>query len=204
MQNSPAASESVFIEEAARLICEDGYASYRKARRKAAEQLGMQREVHGVNNIRIEAAVLKRQALFGGAAYRARLSAMRRLALRIMKLLSGFEPRLAGSAVSGAIGAGHRLQIHVVADQPETVEMRLHDRGIAFGQGERRYRFTDGRERPIALLSLDVDGFGADLAVFGLDDARNPPLSQIDNKPMRRLLPVQIQQLLGATDTAAP
>ncbi|MGQ0697196.1 MAG: hypothetical protein ACT4PZ_03025 [Panacagrimonas sp.] len=184
------------IDEAARLICDEGYADYRVAKLKAAERLGVARSAHLVDNTRIEAAVLERQALFGGEDYRRRLRDMRTQALRVMKLLSAYEPRLAGSAVSGAIGEGHRVQIHLVADQPELVEVMLHDRSVVFEQDERRYRLADGRETQVPLLCMEADSLGVDLAVFDPDSLRNPPLSQVDGKPARRLSPTQVQALL--------
>lgn len=204
MPRQKGASESVFVDEVARLICDEGYASYPKARQKAAERLGMGRAARVIDNTRIERAVLERQQLFGGQTYLRELYRMRSQALRIMALLRSYEPRLAGSAVSGAIGQGHRIQIHVLAEQPEIVEMRLHDLHIAFEQDERRYRFADGREREIPLLGLEVDGGGADIAIFNLDDARNPPLSQVDGKPIRRLPPAQVQALLDGTENPSP
>lgn len=191
-------SSAELIEEAARLICDEGYADYRVARQKATERLGLGRGTPLPDNRPIEAAVLDRQTLFGGEGYRTRLKAMRMTALRAMKLLAEYEPRLAGSAVSGAIGEGHRVQVHLVADQAEAVEILLHDRQIPFGQDERRYRLADGREVEVPLLRFEADGLGVDLAVFDPGTSRNPPLSQVDGKPARRLTPEQLRALLDA------
>lgn len=193
-----AAAEEL-IEEAARLICDEGYADYRVAKLKAAERLGYGRGTTLPDNARIEAVVLERQQLFGGDEYRAALTAMRRAAVQGMRLLTSFQPRLAGSAVSGAIGQGHRVQLHVVADQPESVEMLLHDRRIPFEQDERRYRLADGREANVPLLCFEADGVGVDIAVFEPGSERHPPLSQIDGKPARRLNPDQVRALLDAS-----
>jgi hypothetical protein len=186
------------VEEAARLICEEGYADYRLAKHKAAERLGLSRRAALPDNVRIEAAVIERQNLFGGAQFRARLLEMRRTALRAMRLLDAFDPRLSGSSVSGAIGEGHRVQLHLVADQPESVEMLLHDRHIPFEQDERRYRLADGRDANVPLLRFQADRVGVDLAVFDAGSLRHPPLSQIDGKPARRLTPEQLRALLGS------
>jgi hypothetical protein len=191
------AAAAELVEEAARLICDEGYADYRVAKQKAAERLGVSRRATLPDNAQIEAAVLDRQALFGGDAYRARLLEMRRTALRAMRLLSAFDPRLSGSSVSGAIGEGHRVQLHLVADQPETVEMLLHDRHIPFEQDERRYRLADGREAQVPLLRFEADRVGVDLAVFDAGSLRHPPLSQVDGKPARRLTPAQLRAVLG-------
>lgn len=190
------ASPTELIDEAARLICNEGYTDYRLAKRKAAERLELGRSPALPDNARIEAAVLERQRLFGGDDYLQRLHAMRSTALRAMKLLATFAPRLSGGAVSGAIGSGHRVQVHVFADQPEAVEMLLHDRRIPFAQDERRYRLADGRDVEVPLLCLEADDIGIDIAVFAVASERNPPLSPIDGKPARRLSPDQLLALL--------
>lgn len=192
------AASAELIDEAARLICDEGYADYRMAKQKAAERLGFSRGITLPDNSRIEAAVLDRQNLFGGTEYHARLLDMRRTAVRAMRLLSAFEPRLSGSSVSGAIGEGHRVQVHLVADQAESVEMLLHDRQIPFEQDERRYRLADGREARVPLLRFEADRVGVDIAVFDPATLRHPPLSQVDGKPARRLTPEQLRALLGS------
>lgn len=188
--------EAQLADEAARLICDEGMSDYRAARLKAAERLGLSPRSAQVDNLRIEAAVLERQRLFGGSAYTQRLRAMRQTALRAMQWLAEFRPRLAGGAVSGAIGEGHRVQLQVFADQAEIVEMRLHDRHVAFDQAERIYRFADGRERQIPLLRFEAGEIGIDVAIFDLEAERNRPLSNIDGKPARQLTPEQVRGLL--------
>ena len=115
-----------------------------------------------------------------------------------MRLLHAYEPRLAGSAVSGAIGVGHRVQIHLAADMPESVEILLHDRRIPFDQDERRYRLADGREYLAPLLCFEADGVGVDVAIFGPPSLRHPPLSQVDGRPARRLTYGQLEALLDS------
>ena len=199
MGDRASGSVEELIEEAARLICDDGYADYRVAKIKAAENLNLGRGFTLPDNARIEAAVLQRHALFGGDDYRAALLDMRNTALRAMRLLSAYQPRLSGSAVSGAIGEGHRVQIHVIADQPEDVEMMLLDRQIRFDQDDRRYRLADGRDIEVPLLCFEADRVGVDIAVFGPGSERTPPLSPVDGKPARRLTPDQLRALLDAS-----
>lgn len=196
-----AISSDAICEEAARLICDEGHTDYRLAKSKAAERLGAGRATNLPDNSRIEAAVLQRQHLFGGTAYQAHLARMRSTALRVMTLLSAFQPRLSGGAVSGAIGDGHRVQIHVQADQPEAVEILLHDRRVRFEQDERRYRMADGRERVVPLLCIEADDIGVDIAVFELEGERNPPLSPIDGKPARRLSADRLNALIKSASS---
>lgn len=189
--------DSALADEAARLICDERYTDYRTARSKAAERLGISTRQLPFDGLRIESAVLERQRLFGGQAYLQRLRGLRETALQAMHLLASFNPRLVGGAVSGAIGEGHRVQLHVFADQAELVEMLLHDRRIPFEQAERRYRFADGREESLPLLRFEAGGLGLDIAVFETGDERQAPLSPVDGKPTRRLTADQVRGLLN-------
>lgn len=188
--------QSEWLEEAARLICDEGYTDYRQARAKAAERLGLRPRGNAPDPSRIEAAVIARQELFGGDAYREGLRAMRQTAVRVMKLLERFDPRLAGGAVTGAIGHAHRVQVHVVSDRPESVEIFLIDRHIAVEQDERRYRLADGREAMISLCCFDADGIGVEVAIFEPGSERHPPLSPVDGKAAKRLTLQQVEALL--------
>ncbi|WP_241696247.1 hypothetical protein [Solimonas terrae] len=155
---------------------------------KALQRLGLpSRSTSLPDNAQIDLAVINYQQLFGGPAYFGHLQGLRSLALPLMRLLSGFEPRLTGGAVTGAVTIAHHLQLHVFADQSEAVDVFLIDRGFAFDITERRYRYSDGREESTPLLRLEIDGFGVDIAVFTLDDLRRAPLSPQDGRPCRRL-----------------
>ena len=194
------ADMDAFIEEAARLICEEGYADYRAAKHRAAEDLRLTLSPNAVDNRKIELRVLQRQELFGGQEYRQTLLDMRKAGLSLMSLLRDFDPRLAGSCVSGAIGLGHNVQIHVIAEPAESVDIHLINRNIAFEQDERRYRMADGREYLIPLLHLASGDIPADVAVFAEDSRRNPPLSRIDGRPAKRLDLGQLKALLSQAD----
>lgn len=190
-------SEQEQAAEAARLICDEGYTNYRLARQKAGERLGIPARGPAASYQLIETAVIERQRLFGGSAYRERLRTMRRTALSAMHLLRGFGPRLAGSVVSGAIGGGHRVQLHVFSEAPEAVEIYLGDRGIACEQAERRYRLANGRDEDVPLCRFEADGVGVDIAVFEHETGGKVPLSLVDGKPMKRLDAGQVRALIG-------
>ncbi|WP_028081140.1 hypothetical protein [Solimonas soli] len=178
---------SGIAEEAARIICEEALTDYRGAKLKALERLGLPPRTPLPDNARVEAAVIDYLRLFGGAAYETRLRRMRALAPRLMRRLESFEPRLTGGAVSGAVTAAHRLQLHVFADQAEALDVFLLELGIDFDEGERRYRYSDGREIAIPLARFELEGVGVDIAVFPHDELHRPPLSPNDGAPYRRL-----------------
>lgn len=191
------ASTAEIIHEAARLICHEGFVDYAFAKRRAADNLGLQIRTGPVDNTLIEASVLEMQESSGGDEYRTALQQMRETAIEAMKFLAGFEPRLAGSAASGAIGIGHRVQIHVHDDFPESVEMKFHSLGIPFIQAERRYSTGKGNYSEIPLIQFEVDNVGVDVAVFSWDFLRRPPDSQVTGRPAKRLDAQQVAKLIA-------
>ncbi len=186
-------------EEAARLICEEQLTDYRQAKLKALERLGLPPRSPLPDNASIQQAVLEYLRLFGGQAYAERLHHLRTVAVQVMRGLAPFEPRLVGAVASGAVTAAHRVQLHVFADQPETVDVFLIDRKLRFDPGERRYRYPDGREEAVPLLCFDWSQAGVDVAVFEQDGRRRTPLNPADGLPYRRLDLAAAEALLQAT-----
>lgn len=194
--------QTAFTQEAARIVCEELVTDYGLAKRKAAERLGTGGRGAMPDNAAVQAAVIEYQRLFGGAAYHEQLLRLRQTALLLMKLLSEFSPRLVGAAVTGATTAAHRVQLHLFADKPEMLDLHLHERNLRFEQDERRYRYPDGREVTIPLSCLDVEGIGADLAVFPEGEMNRPPVNPTDGLQFRRLTPADVEKLVSASPAA--
>lgn len=188
---------ALLIEEAARIMCEQGLVDFRSAKEKAAARLGCRPDVAMPSNAELRDAVLGYQQLFGGQAYREQLRAMRETALRTMKLLHDYRPRLVGAAVDGAVHHGHRVQIHAFSDAPEMLDFTLEDRAIAFAPGERRYRVGKrGQNAVYPMLSFEAGDVGVDITVFPENGIRQPPLSPVDGAPMKRLDAAAVERLL--------
>lgn len=188
---------SGLVEEAARIVCEELVVDLRAAKLKAAERLGLPPRTPLPDNARVQQAALEYLQLFGGEEYRARLAAMRRLAIRLMRHLAPFQPRLVGGAVSGVVTRAHRLQLHLFADQAENLDVFLIEQGIAFEQGERDYRYADGGQEAVPLARLELDGLGVDLAVFPAEDLRRAPINPSDGQAYRRLDLAAAEKLLA-------
>ena len=183
-------------QEAARVFCESLITDYRLAKQKAAERLGLGPRAAQPDNATVMWAVIEYQQLFGGSQYRNHLRRMRRTALQVMRGLSDFQPRLVGAAVSGAAHAAHRVQLHVFHEKAEALDVFLHDRGLAYEAGDRRYRYADGREREIPLVSFEAEGMGVDIAVFPIDEQRRAPLNPADGLAYQRLDAAAVEALL--------
>jgi hypothetical protein len=187
------------VAEAARIICEEAVLDYRSAKVKAAQRLGLGSRTALPDNARIEAAVIGYQRVFGGSDYADQLIALRRAAVSAMRLLAEFQPRLVGGAVSGAITAAHRVQLHGFAEKPEALDLFLEHRGIPFEQGERTYRYPDGREEAVPLARFEAGQVGVDVAMFAIDDQRRAPLSPTNGLAMRRLSLADAETLAQVT-----
>jgi hypothetical protein len=175
------------IQEAARIVCEDGLSDYRLAKQKAVERLGLGFGTPLPSNADVQEAVIQYQRLFGGRAYADRLSLMRRTAVQAMRMLEEFEPRLVGAVASGATTDAHSVQLHCFADKPEAIDWLLESRGLKYEVDERRYRYPDGQTRGVPVISFMAADVSVDVAVFPERNLRGAPLSPGDGAPMKRL-----------------
>ena len=188
-------ANSPLVQEAARILCEEAVVDYRTAKLKAAQRLGLGGNTPLPDNARIQAAVIDYQRLFGGREYAERLRALRATAVQAMRLLAEFQPRFSGAAVSGAITAAHRVQLHVFADKAEALDLFFEDRQIPYRQDDRVYRYPNGNEENVPLLRFEAGEIGVDVAMFGEDDLRRTPLSPSDGLPAKRLTLAEAEAL---------
>lgn len=191
-------------QEAARIICEERLTDYRLAKQKAAERLGLRYKAGMPDNARIQEAVIEYQRLFGGREYTERLRLLRETALRAMRLLAEFQPRLVGAVASGATTDAHKVRLHGFADKPEMLDIFLSGRGIPFETGERRYRYPDGRVETVPTCCFGAGEVEVEMAMFPEIELRRPPLSPLDGQPEKRLRIDQVEALArAAVDVAA-
>jgi hypothetical protein len=187
------------VQEAARIICEDGMSDYRLAKQKAVERLGLGFGTPMPSNADIHEAVIQYQRLFGGRAYADRLTRMRHTAVKAMQMLGEFQPRLVGAVATGATTDAHNVQLHCFADKPEQIDWLLEARGIPFEVSERRYRYAAGQTGDIPVLSFMAAEVGVSIAVFPERDLRRALLSPVDGQPMKRLELAAVESLAGET-----
>ncbi len=193
------AQRSRVVQEAARIICEDGLSDYRLAKQKAIDRLGLGFGTPMPSNADIHEAVIQYQRLFGGRAYADRLTQMRQTAVKAMQMLGEFQPRLVGAVATGATTDAHNVQLHCFADKPEQIDWLLQARSIPFEVGERRYRYADGQTGDIPVLSFIAAEVGVSIAVFPERDLRRALLSPVDGQPMKRLELAAVESLAGET-----
>src|SRR5262249_14872366 len=120
--------------EAARLMYERVESEYYTAKRKAAKRLcrrGVKPEELPSNaEIREQIQVFAR--IHEGDKRTEHLRDMRFEALRLMRLLRAFRPRLIGSVMTGHVRKGSDIDIHVFSDSPNLIADLLQQEGYQY------------------------------------------------------------------------
>ncbi len=184
-------------DEAARVMTEQGIGDFLLAKRKAAERLGVVDASILPRNTEIEAALFARRRLFSAGRHEAELAELRRAALQAMRLMADFDPRLVGPVLTGSASAHSEINLHLFAETPESVLIRLEDRGVPHEALERRVRFERDRSVSYPAFRFVAGRRTVDAVVFPLDGIRQAPSSPVDGKPMRRATAAEVQALLG-------
>lgn len=157
---------------AARMIAEDG-CDYGTAKRKAARQVLGNRRIKGEvlpDNAQIEDEVRIYNEIFFSDTQPARLLHLRKVALRVMTELEGFQPYLTGAVLNGTAGEHSDIHIQLFADSPKEVEIYLLNKGVSFDVSE-SFHFKS-RNEPVETLSFMQENEGVHLSLYNRDDLR--------------------------------
>jgi hypothetical protein len=190
--------------EAARLMIDHGHEDYGIAKRKAAERFGVTDLAVLPKNTEIEEALAEHQRLFDAEEHARRLAAMRGLALEAMRLLEDFEPRLVGPLLSGTATAHNDITLHLFADTPESVAVRLLERGIPHEVAERRLRTSRDAIESFPALRFTAGSHEVEATIFPKDGIRQAPPGPVDGKPMRRATLAEVEALIGENEGVRP
>jgi hypothetical protein len=201
-RNSPRSDNlrRALAQEAARLMAEHGIHDFGTAKRKAAERLGITEDGALPRNTEIEEALAEYQRLFGADRHAQSLHAQRHAALRAMRSLQAFSPRLVGPVLAGTATEHADVQLHVFSDNPDAVTLSLLDRGVEHEVGERRLRVAPERITAFPSVRFEQDRQLIDATVFPLDGIRQAPVSPLDGRPMRRADALELEALLDGNE----
>ncbi|WP_158984349.1 hypothetical protein [Lysobacter panacisoli] len=182
--------------EAARLMAEGGIRDYHQAKLKAAERLGIFDDASLPRNREIEDALREYQRLFQRENIPA-LRERREAALRAMEFFTAFQPRLVGAVLDGTADTRSPVMLQLFADDPDAAPRFLDQHGIPSESRSRRLRLDRERVGEFPVLVFSAEELAFDLTVLPLDLLRQAPLSNIDEKPMKRATVAQVRQLLA-------
>jgi hypothetical protein len=182
--------------EAARLMYERVESEYYTAKRKAAKRLcrrGVKPEDLPSNaEIREQIQVFAR--IHEGDRRTEHLREMRLEALRLMRLLRAFRPRLIGSVMTGHVRKGSDIDLHVFSDSAGLITDLLESEGYQFDVERKQIvKFAEAR----VFTHIHVyDRFNFELTVYAEDKAHYVFKSSITGKAIERASIHELEELL--------
>jgi hypothetical protein len=175
---SPHAETALSIAHlAARLIAEDGL-EYGPAKRRAAQQLGLEhRPAQWPDNDLVEEVLREHLALFHADRQPGELHCLRQLALRWMERLEPFRPHLSGAVWRGTATRHSDIHLDLYCDDPKSTEIELINRQVPYqvSQSGRGATATDVLTLIVPCPELEPGHprrVAIHLHLFDLDDQR--------------------------------
>ena len=170
---------------------------YFTAKRKAAKRLcrGAIKPADLPSNSEIRDVIQAFARTHEGESRLANLRSMRMEALKLMRLLRRFRPRLIGSVMTGHVRAGSDIDIHVFCDGIEMLEQLLENEGYHFDV--ERKQVVKHQETRIFTHIHVRDRFDFELTVYAEDQAHFVFRSSITGKPIERASILELEELIA-------
>ena len=169
---------------------------YYRAKMKAARRIcrGWVKPADLPSNAQIRDEIQSFARLYEGDKRRQNLQDMRLEALRMMRILRRFRPRLIGSVLTGHIRQGSDIDLHVFSDSIDSVTLELDDEGAVYDVERKRVR-KYGEERIFTHVHVR-DRFPFELTVYAADLAHFVFKSSVTGKAMERASIAELEQFL--------
>ncbi len=182
--------------EAARLMYERAESEYFTAKQKAAKRLcrGSVKPTDLPSNAEVRDLIQTFARMHEGEARTANLRDMRLAALRLMRLLRRFRPRLIGSVMTGHTRKGSDIDLHLFSDAIEPVTSTLDAEGLQYDV-ERKQVVKHGESRVFTHVHVH-DAFPFELTVYPEDKAHYVFKSSITGKAIERASVAELEQLI--------
>jgi predicted nucleotidyltransferase len=182
--------------EAARLMYIRSESEYFTAKRKAAKRIcrGDVKPSDLPSNAEIRDQVQMLARMHEGESRTAELREMRLHALRLMRLLCRFRPRLIGSVMTGHIRKGSDIDLHLFSDFLEPITSLLEDEGLQYDV-ERKEITKHGEARVFTHVHV-YDRFPFELTIYAADLAHYVFKSSITGQAIERASIAELEALL--------
>jgi predicted HD phosphohydrolase/predicted nucleotidyltransferase len=182
--------------EAARLMYTREESEYFRAKLKAARRIfsGDPKPSDLPSNREIRDQIQAFARVHEGERRTESLRAMRLEALRMMRILRSFRPRLIGSALTGHVRQGSDIDLHVFSDSLESVCAALDGEGLRYEVERKRVR-KHGEERSFTHVHVQ-DRFEFELTLYPGNMAHYVFKSSITGKAIERASIAELEQLL--------
>ncbi|WP_442481708.1 HD domain-containing protein [Aeoliella sp. SH292] len=196
MKNSKLRRQIAF--EAARLMYDRQESEYFRAKQKAAARIckGWVKPADLPSNAEIRDAIQSFARLLEGDSRTAELKSMRLAALRMMRRLAPFRPRLIGSVLTGHTRQGSDIDLHVFADSTESITRLLDYDGLSY-QVERKQVRKQGEEQVFTHIHVRSD-YSFELTMYAPEQHSYVFKSSITGKAIERASIAQLEQFLAS------
>ncbi len=182
--------------EAARLMYTREESEYFRAKIKAARRIyrGDPKPADLPSNREIRDQIQALARVHEGQRRTENLREMRLGALRMMRLLRSFRPRLIGSTLTGHVRRGSDIDLHVFSDSIEAVSAALEAEGIPHDVERKRVR-KEGVEQVFTHIHAR-DRFAFELTIYAANMAHYVFKSSVTGKAIERASIAELEQLL--------
>ncbi len=184
---------------AAQLMYQRTESEYFTAKRKAAKQLGVEyrfRPGDLPTNAEIRDQIQAMARTHEGPKRLEKLRDMRIDALRLMRKLTRFRPRLIGSVWTGHVRQGSDIDIHIFTDSPALVTDCLDEHGLMYEIQLKRI-VKHNEERVYTHIHVE-DRFPYELTLYPEDKAHYVFKSSITGKAIERASIAELEAALQA------
>lgn len=182
---------------AAQLMYERLETEYFTAKRKAARRLGVEyrhRPADLPSNREIRDQIQATARIHEGEKRLVKLQEMRIAALRMMRALARFRPRLIGSVLTGHVRKGSDIDIHVFSDHPAHVTDAIDALGLEHRIEHKRI-VKYGTERVFTHIHIE-DRYPFELTLYPEDKAHYVFKSSITGKAIERASIAELEDTL--------
>ncbi|QDU93424.1 HD domain-containing protein [Lignipirellula cremea] len=184
--------------DAARLMYERYESEYFRAKLKAARRIcrGWVKPADLPSNAEIRDLIQSFARMHEGDARVENLLEMRLEALRLMRVLERFRPRLIGSVLTGHVRRGSDIDLHLFSDSVEPIGAALEQEGLLY-EVERKQVQKNGEQRVFTHIHVR-DRFPFELTVYASNKAHFVFKSSITGKAIERASINELEQFLEA------
>lgn len=185
--------------QAAMLMYQRQESEYYRAKIKASRQIckGWVKPKDLPSNAEIRDEIQNLARMFEGDARDDHLLDMRIEALRLMRILAKYRPRLIGSVFTGHVRKGSDIDLHLFADSIESVTGELDYHGFSYDTEYKR--IVKNGERQVFKHVHVADRYPFELTVYPTSKLSYVFKSSITGKPIERASISQLEQFLAET-----
>ena len=182
--------------ESARLMNEEGIDNFQYARKKAAQQLGINDTSAYPDNEEILRQIKIHQSLYQSPTHQQLLRDLRTTAISAMKLLQEFNPRLTGSVLQGYASEHSGIDIHLMADSPEAIALFLMEHDIPYQLIDWKLHFSRHKKNHLCVPAFQfyAGKHQVNLIVLSEKQRKMIPISPLDGRTMQR---ASLKEVLG-------